>query len=143
MVRPCHLKLLVVLRQKCVVNFPAYLISLLHNAARSIRKSHHTKMVVSHHGLSRLIVNHSLAQQQSSREELVFSIDGGLALPAPKRKRTTSTSIRPQKCGQSLRSRKSRGMLGNLQDKSSQPLEISDSEDEQPPQLEGGENLEE
>jgi len=43
-------------------------------------------------------------------------------------------------------------MLGNLQDNSSKPLEILDSEDEQPlldsedeqpPQLEGGENVEE
>jgi len=94
-VRPCHLKLLAVLRQKCAVNLPAYLIYLLHDIAQSIRKSHHTEMVVSHHGLIRLIVNHSLAQQQSSWEELVFSIDRGLALPALKRKRTTSTSIRP------------------------------------------------
>jgi len=32
-VRPCHLKLLAVLKQKCVVNLPAYLKSLLHDAA--------------------------------------------------------------------------------------------------------------
>ena len=34
-------------------------------------------------------------------------------------------------------------MLGSAQDNSSQPLEIYDSEDEQPPQFEGGENEEE
>lgn len=34
-------------------------------------------------------------------------------------------------------------MLGNLQDKSSQPLETLDLEDEQCPQLEEGENVEE
>ena len=34
-------------------------------------------------------------------------------------------------------------MLGNLQENSSQPLEIDDSEDKQPPQLERGENEEE
>ena len=50
-VRPCHLKLLAVLKQKCVVNFPAYLNFLLHDAALSIKKSHHTRMVVSHHYL--------------------------------------------------------------------------------------------
>ena len=63
MVRPRHLKLLVVLKQKCVVNLPAYLNFLLHDVARSIRKSPHVELVVSHHSLIRLIVSYSLAQQ--------------------------------------------------------------------------------
>ena len=50
-VRPRHLKLLPVLRQKCAINLLAYLISLLHDATLNIRKSRHTEMVVSHHGL--------------------------------------------------------------------------------------------
>ena len=61
-VRPCHLKLLVMLKQKCVVNLPAFLKFLLHDVARSMRKSHHVQSVVSHHELIRLIVSYSLAQ---------------------------------------------------------------------------------
>ena len=142
-VRPRHLKLLVVLKQKCDVNLPTYLNFLLHDATRSIRKSRHVESVISHHGLIRLIVSYSLAQQQSSWEELVFSIDGGLALPAPKQKSIAGTSIRLQKQRQSIRLGRSRGMLGNPQENNSQPLEVYDSEDEKPPQLEGGENEEE
>ena len=62
-VRPHHLKLLVVLKQKCTINFPAFLNSLLHDTTRGIRKAQHADMVVSHHCLIRLIVSHSLAQQ--------------------------------------------------------------------------------
>ncbi len=62
MVRPRHLKLSVVLKKKCVVNLPAFLNFLLHDVARSIRKSHHVELVVSHHGLIQLIVRYSLSQ---------------------------------------------------------------------------------
>ena len=61
-VRPRHLKLLVVLKQKCSVNLPALLNSLLHDVARSMKKAQHIESVVSHHELIRLIVNHSLTQ---------------------------------------------------------------------------------
>ena len=63
MVRPRHLKLLAVLKQKCVVNLPAYLNFLLHDAAWSIRKSRHVETIASHHELIWLIVSYSLAQQ--------------------------------------------------------------------------------
>ena len=96
-VRPCHLKLLIVLKQKCVVNFPAFLNFLLHDVAQSMRKSRHVESAVSHHGLIRLIVSYSVAQQQSSWEEIIFSIDGGLALPTPKRKHISNTSRRSLK----------------------------------------------
>jgi len=66
MVRPHHLKLLAVLKQKCVVNFPSFLNFLLHDVARSIRKSHHVELVVSHHGLIQLIVSYSLDSQLQS-----------------------------------------------------------------------------
>lgn len=62
-VRPRHLKLLAVLKQKCVVNLHAYLNFLLHDASRSIRKSRHVETVVIHHGLIRIIVSYSLTQQ--------------------------------------------------------------------------------
>lgn len=61
-VRPHHLKLLAVLKGKCSVNLPALLNSLLHDAARSLKKAQHIETVVSHHGLIRLIVSHSLTQ---------------------------------------------------------------------------------
>ena len=51
--------------------------------------------------------------------------------------------MRPQKHRQFARLGRSIGMFGNPQENSSQPLEIYDSEDEQPPWLEGGENEEE
>ena len=37
-VRPRHLKLLAILKQKCSVNLPAFLSSLLHDVARSMKK---------------------------------------------------------------------------------------------------------
>ena len=91
MVRPRHLKLLAVLKGKCSVNLPALLNSLLHDAARSLKKAQHTDTIVSHHGLIRLIISHSLAQQQDTWEELVETVKMGLALP-----RTSSTLERSE-----------------------------------------------
>lgn len=62
-VRPCHLKLLVVLKQKCTVNLPVFLNSLLHDVAQSMKKSLHVESVVSHHGLIQLIISYSISQQ--------------------------------------------------------------------------------
>ena len=87
--------------------------------------------------------NDHIRRQDRDKEKFFHSENYHPSPPLSKGKITTSTSTRPQKHRQSLRSRKSRGMLGNLQDNSNQPLEILDSEDEQPPQLEGGENVEE
>jgi len=61
-VRPHHLKILAMLKQKCVVNLPAFLNFLLHDVAQSMRKSCHVESVVSHHGLIQLIVSYSHAQ---------------------------------------------------------------------------------
>ena len=91
MVRPRHLKLLAVLKQKCFENMPALLNSLLHDIARSLKKAQHVESVVSHHGLIQLLVSHSLTQQQSSWEELIAIIEGRATTPSPKRKHTTST----------------------------------------------------
>ncbi len=101
-VRPRHLKLLAVLKQKCSVNLPAFLNSLLHDVARSIKKAQHVESVVSHHGLIRLIVSHSLTQQQSNWEELIAMINGGLTTPSPKHKHATNTPERPEKCRKSV-----------------------------------------
>ena len=75
-VRPRHLKLLAVLKGKCSINLPALLNSLLHDAARSLKKAQHIDAVVSHHRLIRLIVSHSLTQQQSTWEEVIAIVEG-------------------------------------------------------------------
>lgn len=97
MVRPRHLKLLAVLKGKCSVNLPVLLNSLLHDASRSLKKAQHEEAVVSHHGLIRLIVSHSLTQQQSSWGELITVIEGGLAVPPPKPKHSSNTPKQPEK----------------------------------------------
>ena len=97
MVRPRHLKLLAVLKGKCSVNLPALLNSLLHDAARSLKKAQHIDAVVSHHRLIRLIVSHSLTQQQSTWEELIAIVEGGLAAPPPEPKHSSSTLERLEK----------------------------------------------
>ena len=83
-VSPRHLKLLAVLKGKCSVNLPSLLNSLLHDASRSLKKAQHEDAVVSHHGLIRLIVSHSLTQQQSSWGELITIIGGGIGIAIPK-----------------------------------------------------------
>ena len=113
-VRPRHLKLLAILKQNCTINLPTFLYSLFHDTARGIRKAQHADMVVSHHCLIRLIVSRSLTQQQSSWEELIFSIDGGLALLAPKRKRMSGLIAEPSTHKQSLRSKRSRRMVEGI-----------------------------
>src|ERR1700733_562626 len=96
-VRARHLKLLAVLKGKCSVNLPALLNSLLHDAAQSLKKAQHTDMVVSHHGLIRLIISHSLTQQQVTWEELVETVKKGLAIPPPRFERTSSTPEHSEK----------------------------------------------
>lgn len=130
MVRPRHLKLLAVLKQKCSVNLPAFLNSLLHDVARSMRKSQHVESVVSNHGMIRLIISHNLAQEQSSCEELIAMIEGGLTMPAPKHKHAPSTLDRPLKQRKSVRLARIRGRLESSQGNTSQPVEIHDSGDE-------------
>ena len=123
--------------------------SLLHDVARSLKKVQHVESVVSHHGLIRLIVSHSLTQQQSSWEEPIEIIEGGLATPSPKRKHSSSTPERSEKGRESVtkkpvastpeqpeRPRKSarlariRGRLKKIQVSTSQPIEITDEPSE-------------
>ena len=61
-VRPRQLKLLVFLKQKLTVNLPSLLNSLLHDTAVRIRWFRHPEAVISHDGLIRLIISHSLVQ---------------------------------------------------------------------------------
>lgn len=96
-VRPRHLKLLVVLKGKCSVNLPALLNSLLHGVAQSLKKAQHIETVVSHHGLIRLIVSHGLTQQRSSWEELVAIVEGGAAVPPPKPEQSSDMLKRLEK----------------------------------------------
>ena len=101
---------------------------------------------MSHHCLIRLIVSYNLAQQQSSLEELVFAIEGGLALPAPnpisKRKRTNLIATTSQKRRHSTRVRTNLEVAENPQDSISQPIEFSSPVSEQNLQIEGQENPE-
>ena len=105
-----------------------------------MKKAQHVESVVSHHGLIRLIVSHSLTQQQSSWEELISMIDGGSTTPSPKRKHATSTHERLEKQRKSARLARLRGRLEKPQGNTSQPVEIEDTRDEQPPRLEGEDN---
>lgn len=66
--------------------------------------------------------------------------DGGLNMPAPKHKNVTSTLNKPLKKRKSVRLAWIRGRLENSQGNTSQPVEVDDSGDEKPPQLEGEEN---
>ena len=135
MVRLCQFKLLVVLKQKCYVNLPAYLNFLLHEITERIKKSQHIETIVSHHSLIRLIVSYNLTQQQSSWEELIFSLEGGLALPVPnlvlKRKRTTLIVTIPKKHRHSTRLRTNLGVAENPQGSSNQSIELSSPRSEQ------------
>jgi len=91
------------------VNLPALFNFLLHDTTERIRRSQNIESVVCYNYLIRLIVSYNLTQQQSSWEELIFAIEGRLALPVPnpvpKRKRTTLARNIPQKCRQSSRLR--------------------------------------
>lgn len=79
------------------MNLPAFLNSLLHDVAQSMKKSQYVESVIRNHGLIWLIVSHSLAQQQSSWEEIIATINWALTLPTPKWKHTASTPNRPSK----------------------------------------------
>ena len=98
-----------------------------------MKKSQHVESVVSHHGLIWLIVSHSIAQQQSNWEELIAIIDGAPTPLAPKRKHIASTPNRPSKWRKSVKLAWIRGRLENPQGSTSEPMEIDDSRDEQPP----------
>jgi len=67
-------------------------------------------------------------------------INGGLTTPSPKRKHATSTPDHPLKRRKLVRLARIKGRLENSQGDNNQPVEIDDSWDEQPPQLEGEEN---
>lgn len=114
----------------------------MHDAVESTKRSRHIDTVVSHHCLIQLIVSYNLAQQQTSWEELAFYIDEGLALPTPKRKRTTNTTSKPPKRRHYSKIRIGREMFHSLQGSSSQPLELLSSENEKCSQTEGRGNQE-
>ena len=115
--------------------------SLLHDTSERLRQSQHIETIVSHHCFIRLIVSYNLAQQQSSWEELIVPLKGGLALPSPnpilKRKRTTLARNIPQKRRQSTRLRTKLGAAENPQGSINQPIELSSPGTEQYLQLEG------
>jgi len=62
-----------------------------------MKKAQHVEAIVSHHGLIRLVVSYGLTQQQSSWEELIAMIEGGLTEPSPKRRHSISPPEQPEK----------------------------------------------
>lgn len=71
MVKPRQPKLLDILKQKIIVNFPFYLNSVLHGVHHQVRKEKDPHIVISHHGLIKLIIIEGLAQQQLTWDNLV------------------------------------------------------------------------
>ena len=142
LVRPLQLKILVVLKQKCSVNFPELLNSLLHDIAKRLRQSQHIETVVSCHYLIKLIVSHNLSQQQSTWGDLILALERGEDLPAPnivpKRKRTSLSQRIPHKHRRSTKLKSKQGVSENPQGNASQPIELSSPVNEQDLQLESG-----
>ena len=75
MVRPQQLKILVFLKQKLTVNFPSLLNSLLHDTTTRIRRARHPEMVISHHGLIRIIISHSLVQYELTWDGFITGLE--------------------------------------------------------------------
>jgi len=59
-VKPCQLKLLVVLKQKITVNLPFYLNFVLHDVSRRVVKEKDPHKIIIHYGLIKLIIIHGL-----------------------------------------------------------------------------------
>lgn len=112
LVRPRQLKLLDVLKQKLIVNLPSLLNFLLHDTAIRIRLAIHPEAVVSHHGLIRLIISHSLVQYNLTWDGFMTALESMQNLviqhpeiaatsqqnPISKRKKTVHSNVEPHKC---------------------------------------------
>ena len=124
-VRPRQLKLLAVLKQKLTVNLPSLLNSLLHDTIFRIRWARHPKVVISHHGLIRLIISHSLVQYNLTWDGFMTTLESmqntviqhpaiaetSQQNPVPKRKRTTRSKVEPHKRKRSVRIELAQGCL--------------------------------
>ena len=70
-IRPRHLKLLVALKQRLVLNLPFFLDTVLHEVALRTQKSKDPVVVISHHKLVKLIVDKAPSQSQLTVETLI------------------------------------------------------------------------
>jgi hypothetical protein len=70
-VRPRHLKLLAVLKQRLVIDLPFFLNTMLHEVAGRTQKAKDPANVISHHGLVKLIVNKALNHTQITWGDLI------------------------------------------------------------------------
>jgi hypothetical protein len=61
-IQPCHLKLLVALKQRLVLNLPFFLDTVLHEITLRTQKSKDPVVFISHHKLFKLIVDKALSQ---------------------------------------------------------------------------------
>jgi hypothetical protein len=71
MVRPRHLKLMTVLKQRTVINLPFFFNTMLHEVFRRTQKDKDPANVISHHKLVKLIVNRALNHTQIYWGELI------------------------------------------------------------------------
>jgi hypothetical protein len=70
-VRPRHLKMMAVLKQRLVLNLPFFFNSMLHEVAGRTQKSKDPANVISHHGLVKLIVDRALNHTQIMWGDLI------------------------------------------------------------------------
>jgi hypothetical protein len=83
MVRPHHLKLLAVLKQRLVINLTLFFNTMLHEVAGRIQKAKDLANVISHRGLVKLIVKRALNHTQITWGDLIDP-DRPLQIEQPK-----------------------------------------------------------
>ena len=68
---PRHLKLLVSLKQRLVINLPFFLNVMLHEVVIRTQKEKYIFIVINHHRLVRMIVNKALSQTQMTWGDII------------------------------------------------------------------------
>jgi hypothetical protein len=71
MIHPRHLKLPAALKQQLVINLPFFLNAMLHKVAIRTSKAKYPFIIISHHGLVKIIVNKALSQTQMTLGDLI------------------------------------------------------------------------
>jgi hypothetical protein len=81
-VRPHHLKLLVVLKQSSVINLPFFFNTMLHEVIGRTQKAKYPTNVISHNELAKLIVKMALNHTQITWGDLI-DLDRPLQIEQP------------------------------------------------------------
>ena len=74
-----HFKLLALLRHGHLINIPYFLYGMLKQMDSHVRRAKHPTSSVSHHGLIKVLVLHSLAKQGRRWVEVAVVLEEGLA----------------------------------------------------------------